>query len=97
MTNASSVGRGMDMGARCAWGLVLLVTALHFDFWNWDSTAVVFGFLPLGLAYQAGVSIAAALAWGLVMTFDWPTGIETWAEQPSGLKDRSGSESGGNG
>jgi len=69
----------MTSGAKFAWGLVVLVAILHFDFWLWDSTSVVFGFLPTGLAYQAGISLAAAIAWTLVVRLDWPEGVEEWA------------------
>lgn len=71
----------MGSGARFAWGLVLLVGILHFDFWLWDSTTLLFGFMPVGLAYQAGISLAAALAWTLVIRFAWPDEVEVWAAQ----------------
>ena len=74
----------MTGGAKLAWGLVILIAILHFDFWLWDSTSVVFGFLPSGLAYQAGISIAAAIAWTLVVRLDWPDGVEAWAAQDEG-------------
>jgi|688.fasta_scaffold10787_5 hypothetical protein len=54
---------------------------LHHDFWNWGSTALVFGFMPVGLAYHVGYSIAAGLLWYLVCRFAWPHSIEKWAEQ----------------
>ncbi len=71
----------MTTGAKFAWGFVVLIAILHFDFWLWDSTSVVFGFLPTGLAYQAGISLAASVAWVLVIRFDWPDGVEEWAAQ----------------
>ena len=60
--------------------------------WNWDSTSVVFGFMPTGLAWQAGISLAAAAGWALMMRVAWPTRVEDWASQPSGLDDASGGE-----
>jgi len=66
---------------KLAWGLVALVTVLHFDFWWWDSTAIVFGFVPLTLAHQIGITLGAGLAWALVMRFAWPSGVEEWADQ----------------
>ena len=78
----------MSTGAKFAWGFVLLVAILHFDFWNWDDdTSVVFGFLPIGLAYQAGITLLASLGWILVMRLDWPHGVEAWADQPSDGND----------
>ena len=41
--------------------LVAAIYILHQDFWNWrKADPLVFGFLPIGLAYQAGYSILAA-------------------------------------
>ena len=40
----------------------LVVFALHQDFWNWKAhEPLVFGFLPIGLAYHAGFSILCAV------------------------------------
>jgi len=74
----------MTTKGKLAWGFVLLVTVLHCDFWWWDSTAVVFGFVPLTLASQVGVTFGAALAWGLVMRFAWPRDVEEWASGGAG-------------
>lgn len=69
----------MTTKGKLAWGLVLLVAVLHFDFWWWDSTAVVFGFVPLTLAHQVGITLGAAIAWSLVIRFAWPKHVEEWA------------------
>ena len=53
---------------------------LHQDFWNWDNTSTVFGFMPVGLAYHAGFSIAAALLWLAAIKLAWPAETEAWAE-----------------
>jgi len=54
---------------------------LHQDFWNWSDTTLVLGFVPIGLAYHAGFSVAAAIFWFLVSKFAWPDAIEAWADQ----------------
>ncbi len=41
------------------WGLVVLLVVLHQDVWNWDNDRLVFGFLPMTLAFHGGISIAA--------------------------------------
>lgn len=74
----------MTTRGKLAWGFVLLVAVLHVDLWWWDSTAVVLGFLPLTLAYQVGITVAAALAWALVMHVAWPRDVEEWAAGRSG-------------
>jgi len=55
---------------------------VHHDFWNWDNTALVLGFMPAGLAYHAAYSIAAAVFWFLVTKYAWPHSIEQWADEP---------------
>lgn len=66
--------------------------ALHQDFWNWDSTTLVFGFLPIGLAYHVAFSIAAGLLWLGAVRFAWPSHIEEWADQtaPSSARPPTG-------
>jgi len=54
---------------------------LHHDFWNWGNTTLVFGFIPIGLAYHAGYSVAVGLFWYLVCRFAWPHAIEKWADE----------------
>jgi hypothetical protein len=54
------------------WGLILLLIVLHQDFWFWNDATIVFGFLPIGLAYHIGLSLAAAGVWWLATTYAWP-------------------------
>ena len=63
------------------YGLAILLGILHQDFWNWDSHALVFGFMPVGLAYHAGFSVAAAILWTCAIKFAWPTELEAWADE----------------
>ena len=61
--------------------LVFVVLAvLHQDFWNWDSARLVFGFMPIGLAYHALYSLVAAAFWAIVMKVAWPHHLEEWAD-----------------
>lgn len=73
----------MSGGGKFAWGLVLVLAILHYDFWYWDDRSIVFGFLPIGLLFQALISVGAAIAWALVVKFAWPSHIEEWADQPA--------------
>ncbi len=60
--------------------LVAVVYALHQDFWNWRRfEPLVFGFLPIGLAYQAGYSVVAAATMALLVKFAWPGHLENTA------------------
>ena len=59
------------------YGLLILLAVLHQDFWWWDDgETLVFGFMPVGLAYHAGVSIAAAALWALAVRHCWPTDVD---------------------
>ncbi len=56
--------------------LVIVVYLLHQDFWNWNKTDLVFGFLPIGLAYHAGYSVLAAITMAVLVKFAWPKHLE---------------------
>jgi hypothetical protein len=57
--------------------LVAAVYVLHQDFWNWKKAEpLVFGFLPIGLAYQAGYSILAAALMAVLVKTAWPKHLE---------------------
>jgi hypothetical protein len=69
--------------------LVVLLIVFHQDFWWWDDVEpLVFGFLPIGLAYHAALSIAAAIVWALAVWYCWPADVEVaesqWLEGPPG-------------
>lgn len=67
------------LGRRLVWIWVALLFLLHHDFWWWDDGALVFGFLPLGLAYHCAYSLVAGITWWLATRFAWPEEIEEWA------------------
>ncbi len=55
-------------------GLIVLLAVAHQSYWWWDgSDFLVLGFVPVGLAYHAGVSITAATLWAMAVKFCWPT------------------------
>jgi hypothetical protein len=57
--------------------LVILLLILHQDFWWWDSIdPLAFGFLPIGLSYHMGISLAAAVVWALAVKYCWPEGVD---------------------
>ena len=71
--------------------LVVAIYILHQDSWNWKKAdPLVFGFLPVGLAYQAGYSILAAALMAVLVKTIWPKhleNVEPEAKDPKG--DRS--------
>jgi uncharacterized protein DUF3311 len=56
--------------------LIVIVYLLHQDFWNWKSAELLFGFVPIGLAYQVGYSILAAIMMAILVKFAWPEHLE---------------------
>ena len=56
--------------------LVLVVILLHQDFWLWKNKSLVFGFLPIGLAYHVSYSILASLTIWVLVRFAWPSHLE---------------------
>ena len=65
---------------RITWILVAGLIVAHHDFWNWDRDVIVLGFLPIGLAYHIGISLAAALLWLIACTFAWPAGADDFGD-----------------
>jgi hypothetical protein len=67
------------------WLLVLAVVVLyvlHQDIWFWRTARpLVFGFVPIGLAYHAAFSVACAIVLGLLVTYAWPSHLEDEADR----------------
>ena len=81
-TGSSSGGRKFVLGA------AIFLAIIHQDLWWWDDRTLVFGFMPIGLAYHALFSCMAAVLWAVAIKVAWPTEIEEWAESD----DESASE-----
>lgn len=56
--------------------MIAAVYVLHQDYWNWKNADVIFGFLPVGLAYHAGYSILAAVMMAVLVKTAWPSHLE---------------------
>jgi hypothetical protein len=57
--------------------LILVVYLLHQDVWFWDDARpLVFGVLPVGLAYHALYSIVVAGLMWLLVRWAWPGHLE---------------------
>ena len=73
---------------------VLLVVAvvtlyvLHQDSWFWRTAhPLVFGFVPIGLFYQACFSVAASLLMWMLVKFAWPEHLEREIEKQKTEED----------
>ncbi|HNO77424.1 MAG TPA: hypothetical protein PKN33_05120 [Phycisphaerae bacterium] len=57
--------------------LIVLLAIVHQDFWWWDTEKpLIGGVVPIGLAYHALVSLAAAIFWGLAAKYCWPHDLD---------------------
>jgi hypothetical protein len=57
--------------------LVAILFALHQDLWFWRTPhPIVFGILPIGLAYHALYSIVIAGLMLLLVRYAWPAWLE---------------------
>ena len=62
-----------------AWLVCALIGAmvvLHQDFWFWTDKRLVFGFLPVGLAYHAAYSLLAVGLMATLVRLAWPANLE---------------------
>ncbi|MCX8155361.1 MAG: DUF3311 domain-containing protein [Verrucomicrobiae bacterium] len=69
---------------------LVVVYLLHQDFWNWRKIEpLIFGFLPIGLAYHAGYSILASITMAVLVKFAWPAELDkTEAQLPESREGR---------
>ncbi|MGE3182492.1 MAG: DUF3311 domain-containing protein [Phycisphaerae bacterium] len=57
--------------------LLVLLMVLHHDVWNWKThEPLIFGFVPIGLAWHMGISLGAGLVWFLAVKFCWPQDVD---------------------
>ena len=56
--------------------VVVVVALLHQDWWQWTDKRLVFGFLPVGLAYHVGYTVLASLTMALLVRYAWPAHLE---------------------
>ena len=68
---------------KLVYGLLILLAVLHQDFWWWDTyDPLVFGFVPVGLAYHAAVSVLATVLWALAVRHCWPHDLDDESGEP---------------
>ena len=66
----------------------IAMMVVHQDFWNWRDATLLFGVVPVGLAYQLGYSLLASVVMALLMWRAWPAHLEDLErEHPPGAAD----------
>jgi len=69
---------------------------LHQDVWFWHTARpLIFGFLPVGLAYHAGYCLAAAALMWVFTRVAWPHHLDTDARCGAALWAPASDEPGG--
>jgi hypothetical protein len=64
------------------WIAMAVLAVLHQDIWFWNNPEpYIFGFIPIGLAYHAAYSVAAAIIGVLAIKYAWPHELEAMAEE----------------
>ncbi len=57
--------------------LIAVVYVLHQDLWNWRrADPLIFGFLPIGLAYHAAYAVVASVVMAILVKTAWPSHLE---------------------
>ena len=74
-------GSQSSFGRSLVWLLFVVMFFAHQDFWWWDDSSMVFGFLPVGLAFHGLFSIGCALLGWLAISKAWPTELEAFADE----------------
>lgn len=68
------------MSRKLIYAAAIVLAVLHQDFWFWRDARLVFGFMPMGLAYHVGYSLATAAVWAAAVYLAWPSELEAFAE-----------------
>jgi hypothetical protein len=68
---------------------LLVFFALHQDVWFWrEARPLVFGVLPVGLAYHAGYTLAVSAIMAILVRRAWPAHLEAPPVQSGGEERR---------
>lgn len=54
------------------WLVLVALVLLHHDYWFWDDPTLVGGWMPVGMLYHIGLSLAASAFWFAAVKFAWP-------------------------
>jgi len=69
--------QGSPVRTRLLIAAIVALYVLHQDVWFWDrARPLVFGFLPIGLAYHGAYCVAAAVLMWLLTRHLWPAHLD---------------------
>ena len=69
------------MKKKLFWLVLIVLILLHHDWWFWSDATLLFGFLPIGLAYHIGISLAAGTLWAVAVFYAMPEVFEADTEE----------------
>jgi hypothetical protein len=69
------------MKKKLFWLVLIVLIFLHHDWWFWSDATLLFGFLPIGLAYHIGISLAAGALWAVAVFYAMPEVFEADTEE----------------
>ena len=70
--------------------LLVVLYVLHQDLWFWRAARpLLFGFLPVGLAYHAFYTLAVSALMLLLCRWAWPAHLDRDPDQPAQNGDHS--------
>jgi hypothetical protein len=70
--------------------IIIVLYALHQDVWLWrQARPLVFGVLPVGLAYHVGYALVTSLALWLLVRLAWPANLDPHAVRSEGDRART--------
>ena len=61
--------------------LAIVLAVLHHDFWFWEDTTLLLGFMPIGLAYHSLFCLLAAGLWAFAVFCAWPSELGEVVEE----------------
>jgi len=50
--------------------LLIVLAILHHDFWLWSDRSLVFGWIPIGLAWHVSYAVLASAIWAVIVGMD---------------------------
>lgn len=66
----------MSAIVKSTWLLIPILLLLHQDYWLWEETELIWGFIPAGFFSHLCISVLASVSWLLICIFHWPKFVD---------------------
>lgn len=54
------------------WLVLVALVLLHHDYWFWNDSTLIGGWMPIGMLYHILLSLVASAFWFVVVKRAWP-------------------------